>query len=82
VVHEQLGELGAVARVLVDAELDVLGELLVKLLEVLGVLLDLAEELDRLLDDVLLDDLRGEGGEASVRERGRARLGGAWGAAP
>mmetsp|Transcript_23684 Transcript_23684/g.67877 ORF Transcript_23684/g.67877 Transcript_23684/m.67877 type:complete len:618 (-) Transcript_23684:487-2340(-) len=57
VVHEQLGELGAVARVLVDAELDVLGELLVKLLEVLGVLLDLAEELDRLLDDVLLDDL-------------------------
>merc|ERR1712216_656724 len=34
VVHEQLRELGAVARVLVDAELDVLAKLLVELLEV------------------------------------------------
>merc|ERR1712224_681623 len=57
VVAEQLGELGAVARVLVDAELDVLRKLLVELLEVLGVLLDLGEELDALLDDVLLDHL-------------------------
>merc|ERR1712070_745562 len=57
VEHQQLRELGAVARVLVDAELDVLAELLVKLLEVLGVLLDLAEELDALLDNVLLDHL-------------------------
>merc|ERR1712224_1121809 len=57
VVAQQLGELGAVARVLVDAELDVLRELLVELLEVLGVLLDLGEELDALLDDVLLDHL-------------------------
>merc|ERR1719261_233787 len=58
VVHEELGELGAVARVLVDAELDVLAKLLVKLLEVLGVLLDLAEQLDALLDNVLLDHLK------------------------
>merc|ERR1719298_126973 len=57
VEHQQLRELGAVARVLVDAELDVLAELLVELLEVLGVLLDLGEELDALLDDVLLDHL-------------------------
>merc|ERR1719311_253016 len=57
VEHEQLRELGAVARVLVDAELDVLAELLVELLEVLRVLLDLAKELDALLDDVLLDHL-------------------------
>ena len=39
VVHQQLGQLGAVAAVLVDAQLEVLGELLVELLEVLGVLL-------------------------------------------
>ena len=39
VVHEQLGQLGAVAAVLVDAQLEVLRELLVELLEVLGVLL-------------------------------------------
>merc|ERR1712054_41903 len=57
VVHEQLRELGAVARVLVDAELDVLAKLLVELLEVLRVLLDLAKELDALLDNVLLDHL-------------------------
>merc|ERR1719261_466198 len=57
VEHEQLRELRAVARVLVDAELDVLAKLLVELLEVLGVLLDLAKELDALLDDVLLDQL-------------------------
>merc|ERR1719197_1795174 len=58
VVHEELRELGAVARVLVDAELDVLAKLLVELLEVLRVLLDLAEELDALLDNVLLDNLK------------------------
>merc|ERR1719502_1153815 len=40
-----------------DAELDVLAKLLVELLEVLSVLLDLAKELDALLDDVLLDHL-------------------------
>merc|ERR1719454_1509720 len=57
VVHEQLRELGAVAGVLVDAELDVLAELLVKLLEVLRVLLDLAKELNALLHNVLLDHL-------------------------
>merc|ERR1719487_842816 len=57
VEHEQLRELRAVARVLVDAELDVLAKLLVELLEVLRVLLDLAKELDALLDDVLLERL-------------------------
>merc|ERR1719487_1089894 len=57
VEHEQLRELRAVARVLVDAELDVLAKLLVELLEVLRVLLDLAKELDALLHDVLLDHL-------------------------
>ena len=56
VVAEELGELGAVGGVLVDAELEVLAELLVELLVVIGVLGDLVEELDGLLDQVLLDD--------------------------
>merc|ERR1712144_104856 len=51
---EKLGELGAVLAVLVDAELEVLAELLVELVVVLG---DLVEHLNGLLDKVLLDDL-------------------------
>jgi len=47
----------AVLRVLVDAELEVLGELLLELHEVLLVLRDLREHLEAALDDVLLDDL-------------------------
>merc|ERR1719440_2445680 len=49
VVSQQLGDLRAVRRVLVDAELEVLVLVLV--------LRDLVEELDRLLDQILLDDL-------------------------
>ena len=53
---EKLGELLSVGGVLVDAEFDVLGERLVELLVVLGVLGDVGEHLDALLDDVLADD--------------------------
>src|SRR3569833_1192315 len=54
---QQLGQGGAVLRVLVDAQLDVLGKGAVELVELLLVLGDLVEELERLLDDVLLDHL-------------------------
>merc|ERR1712017_15859 len=58
VVPQELGELGAVLAVLVDTELEVLAELLVELSEVLLVLGDLVEHLERLLDEVLLDHLK------------------------
>ena len=54
---EELGELGAVLRVLVDAELEVLAERLVELGKVLLVLGDVRDHLERLLDEVLADDL-------------------------
>ncbi|CAG9994060.1 unnamed protein product [Clonostachys byssicola] len=54
---EELGQDLAVLGVLVDTELEVLGEGAVELVELLLVLGDLLEELKRLLDDVLLDDL-------------------------
>ncbi|VUC28174.1 unnamed protein product [Clonostachys rosea] len=54
---EELGQDLAVLGVLVDTELQVLGEGAVELVELLLVLGDLLEELKRLLDDVLLDDL-------------------------
>merc|ERR1712144_84385 len=54
---EKLSELGAVLAVLVDAELEDLAELLVELVVVLGILGDLVEHLNGLLDEVLLDDL-------------------------
>merc|ERR1719284_752368 len=57
VVAHELGDLGAVRRVLVDAELEVLRERLVELLVLVVVLGELVEELDALLDEVLLDDL-------------------------
>merc|ERR1712137_876545 len=57
VVPQKLGKLGTVLAVLVDAELDVLAELLVELIEVLGVLGNLVEALQSLLDEVLLDNL-------------------------
>jgi hypothetical protein len=57
VVAQQVGELGAVGRVLVHAELDVLREGLVELLKVLLVLGNLVEALDAALDEVLADDL-------------------------
>ena len=56
-VAEQVGQLLAVLAILVDPQLHVLAELLVKLLVVLGVLCDLVEELETLLDNVLADDL-------------------------
>ena len=57
VVAEELGELAAVLRILVDAELEVLAEGLVELGVVVLVLGDLVEHLEALLDDVLLDHL-------------------------
>jgi hypothetical protein len=57
VVSEELGKSLAVLSILVDTELDVLGEGAVELVEVLLVLGDLLEELEGLLDNVLLDDL-------------------------
>ncbi|KAI6770984.1 hypothetical protein HG531_009839 [Fusarium graminearum] len=57
VESEELGKDGSVLRVLVDTKLEVLGEGAVELVELLLVLGDLLEELKRLLDDVLLDDL-------------------------
>merc|ERR1719326_157000 len=57
VVAHELRDLSAVRRVLVDAELEVLRERLVELLVLVLVLRDLVEELDRLLDEGLLDDL-------------------------
>merc|ERR1719399_990612 len=56
VVAQELGELGAVGGVLVDAELDVLGKALVELFVIILVLSNVVEELDGLLDKVLLDD--------------------------
>ena len=55
-VPEEIGDLVAVGGVLVDAELEVLAELLVELGVVLLVLGDLVEELEALLDEILLDD--------------------------
>ena len=52
-----LGKLGAVVRVLVDAELQVLAKGLVELLEAILVLGDLTEHLKALLDEVLANDL-------------------------
>merc|ERR1719218_444301 len=57
VVAKELGELAAVLRILVDAELEVLAERLVELGVVVLVVGDLVEHLEALLDDVLLDDL-------------------------
>jgi hypothetical protein len=57
VESEELGDLGSVGGVLVDTELEVLGEGLVELVEVLLVLGDLGNEVESLLDKVLSDDL-------------------------
>jgi hypothetical protein len=54
---EELGKSGAVLGVLVDSELQVLGESGVELVELLAVLGDLVEHLKGLLDNVLADDL-------------------------
>lgn len=54
---EELGNLGSVGGVLVDTELEVLGEGRVELVKVLLVLGNLRKELKSLLDEVLLDDL-------------------------
>ncbi|KAI3479872.1 hypothetical protein L1887_58069 [Cichorium endivia] len=54
---EELGELGAVGGVLVDAELEVLAKGLVELGKVVLVLGDLGDHVEGLLDDVLADDL-------------------------
>ena len=54
---EEICKLSSVGRILVDSELEVLGELFVELFEVLVVLSDLSEHLKTLLYDVLLYDL-------------------------
>merc|ERR1712072_1013402 len=56
VTHE-VSKLVAVLAVLVHTELQVLGELLPELVVVLGILSNLVEHLNRLLDQVLLDHL-------------------------
>ncbi|KAG2005182.1 hypothetical protein GB937_009016 [Aspergillus fischeri] len=56
-VAEQLGKSLAVLGIFVDTELDVLAESRVELVELLTILSNLVEELKRLLDNVLLDDL-------------------------
>merc|ERR1719235_528720 len=58
VVAQELGDLAAVVAVLVDAQLEILPEGLVELVEVVLVLGDLGEHLQALLNDVLLDDLK------------------------
>merc|ERR1711988_182208 len=52
---EEIRQLRAVRRVLVDAELQVLPELLVELLVIVSLLRDLREHLEALLHEVLLD---------------------------
>ena len=54
---KELGDLGSVVGVLVDTELEVLGEGRVELVEVLLVLGDLGDEFESLLDKVLPNDL-------------------------
>merc|ERR1712061_878955 len=56
-VAEVAGQLLPVGGVLVDAQLEVLAELLVELLEVVLVLTDLLDQLHHLLDEVLPDHL-------------------------
>jgi hypothetical protein len=57
VESKELGDLGSVVGVLVDTELEVLGEGRVELVEVLLVLGDLGDEFESLLDKVLPNDL-------------------------
>ena len=56
-VSEEFSNLVSVGAVLVDTEFKVLSELLVELLEVLGILSDLGEHLNTLLGDGFLDGL-------------------------
>lgn len=55
---EELGNLGSVVGVLVDTELQVLGEGSVEFVVVLLVLGDLGNDIESLLDQVLSDDLQ------------------------
>jgi hypothetical protein len=57
VVSEEFSELLSVGGVFVETELEVLGELFIELLVVIGVFSDFSEKFHALLDDVLLDDL-------------------------
>ena len=67
VISQQLGQLLPVGRVLVDAELDVLLELLEELDAEVFVLDDLVEHLQALLHQVLTDNLEEEfGGEGCL----------------
>ena len=59
VISQQLGQLLPVGRVLVDTELDVLGELLEKLDALVFVLDDFIEHFQALFHQVLADHLRG-----------------------
>ena len=59
-VAEELHDLGPVGAVLVNAQLNVLGKLLVEGLVLLLVLRNLSEEFKALLYNVLADDLCGD----------------------
>jgi hypothetical protein len=56
VIAQQVGQLAAVSGVLVNAKLDVLAKVLVKLVKVLFVLGDLVEQLDALFNQVLANN--------------------------
>jgi len=58
VESKELGNLGSVVGVLVDTELEVLGESSVEFVVVLLVLGDLGNNIKSLLDQVLSDDLQ------------------------
>jgi len=57
VESQELGDLGAVGRILVNTELEVLREGGIEFVEVLFVFGNFADNVQRLLDEVLSDDL-------------------------
>jgi hypothetical protein len=57
VVPEKLGEFRPIGTVLVDAQFNILAELLIELLVILCIFCDFLEQLEYFLDDILLDDL-------------------------
>jgi hypothetical protein len=56
VIAHELSHLCAVCGILMDAKLDILGELFIELLVVVFLLRDLGEHLEALLDEVLFDN--------------------------
>jgi hypothetical protein len=58
VVPQEFGQFLSVVGVFVDAQLQILAELLIELLVILSILQNFAEQFQTLLGDVLLDDLQ------------------------